>query len=206
MKKVNLNNLYESPYPPTDINTLWVDKDENTGKIKAIHEYNKSKGEWEPSMVSVDFMNPDGDLQEPDEIVYHSEDIASWGSVYTLKDTTNNYKHHCLVISAWGNTPDSHGEDTIHSEPMKRGSTLASIYDRDWSSNTQPGWTDKMPVIDGVTYKLVRGIFGHFAGDDGFEHKFHAMSPAQYEQFKTGMTVSSSSSDRFDAVLIIRKV
>jgi hypothetical protein len=56
MKKVNLNNLYESPYPPTDINTLWVDKDENTGKIKAIHEYNKSKGEWEPSMVSVDYL------------------------------------------------------------------------------------------------------------------------------------------------------
>ncbi len=75
MKKVNLNNLYESPYPPTDINTLWVDKDENTGKIKAIHEYNKSKGEWEPSMVSVDFMNPDGGLQEPDEIVYQSADI-----------------------------------------------------------------------------------------------------------------------------------
>lgn len=59
MKKVNLNNLYESHYPPTDINVLWVDKDENTGKIKAIHEYNKSKGEWEPSMVSVDYLERD---------------------------------------------------------------------------------------------------------------------------------------------------
>lgn len=56
MKKVNLNNLYESHYPPTDINVLWVDRDENTGKIRAIHEYNKSKGEWEPSMVSVDYL------------------------------------------------------------------------------------------------------------------------------------------------------
>ena len=58
MKKVNLNNLYESPYPPTDINTLWVDKDESTGKIRAIHKYNIAKGEWEPDMVSVDYMKP----------------------------------------------------------------------------------------------------------------------------------------------------
>lgn len=63
MKKVNLNNLYESHYPPTDINVLWVDKDENTGKIKAIHEYNKSKGEWEPNMVSVDYIKPETDIK-----------------------------------------------------------------------------------------------------------------------------------------------
>ena len=68
------------------------------------------------------------------------------------------------------------------------------------------GWADNRPVINGVTYKLVKGIFECFAGNDGFEHKFYAMSPAQYEAFdKTGMTVSSSSADRFDAILIIKK-
>lgn len=60
MKKVNVNNLYESHYPPEDINTLWVDKDETTGKIRAIHKYNKAEGKWEPDMVSVDYMKPEG--------------------------------------------------------------------------------------------------------------------------------------------------
>lgn len=152
-------------------------------------------------------MEPDNN-QEPDEIVYHSADNTSWGSVYTLKDTANSCKHHCLVIQNWENLPTPGNEDVINSEPMKRGSNIVNIYDRDWASSTAvgKGWIDNRPVINGVTYKLIKGIFGYFAGDDGFEHRFHAMSPTQYEAFnKTGMTVSSSSDDRFDAILIIRK-
>ena len=57
MKKVNLNNLYESRYPPENIDVLWADKDSNTGELRAIHKYNKSKGKWEPNMVSVDYLN-----------------------------------------------------------------------------------------------------------------------------------------------------
>ena len=52
MKKVILN-LYESTYPPDNINVLWVDKDKNTGDIRAIHRYNQSTKEWEPYLVSV---------------------------------------------------------------------------------------------------------------------------------------------------------
>lgn len=204
MRKYKLDNLYESSLPLENVNNLWADVDKNTGKLRAIHKYNKSKGEWEPDMVSVEYINtPDDNI--PQEIVYHSADTESWGSQYTLKDTDNNFKHHCLVISDWENLPES-SIDTIHSEPMKRGSTTVSIYDRDWSSSTNIKWTDNRPVINGATYKLVKGVFGHFAGNDGFQHKFYAMSPAQYESFKIGMTESSSSSDRFDAILIIRKV
>ena len=54
MKKVILN-LYESPYPPNDIKVLWVDKDGNTGDIKAIHRYNQSTKEWEPYLVALDY-------------------------------------------------------------------------------------------------------------------------------------------------------
>lgn len=61
MRKYNLNNLYESPVPPTNIDVLWVDRDESTGNLRAIHKYNKSKGEWEPYMVSVDYMKSDED-------------------------------------------------------------------------------------------------------------------------------------------------
>ena len=56
MKKLNLK-LYESPYPLQDTNSMWADVDENTGELRAIHKYNKSKGEWEPNMVSVDYIS-----------------------------------------------------------------------------------------------------------------------------------------------------
>lgn len=55
MKKVILN-LYESTYPPDNINVLWVDKDKNTGDIRAIHRYNQSIKEWEPYLVSVEYL------------------------------------------------------------------------------------------------------------------------------------------------------
>lgn len=51
MKKVILNNLYESPTPPKDINLLWVDKDENSGDIINIKKYNPSKNEWENYLI-----------------------------------------------------------------------------------------------------------------------------------------------------------
>lgn len=56
MKRVNLN-LYESQYPLQDTNSLWVDRDESTGDIRAIHRYNKERGEWEPYLVSTNYLN-----------------------------------------------------------------------------------------------------------------------------------------------------
>lgn len=56
MKRLNLNNLYESHLPPTRTDVLWVDKDENTGDIRAIHRFRK--GKWEPYLVSTDYMKP----------------------------------------------------------------------------------------------------------------------------------------------------
>ena len=67
MKKLNLSNLYESPYPPTDTKVLWVDKDESTGDIRAIHRYNHTTRIWEPYLVSVDYLKPDKPL-EPKEL------------------------------------------------------------------------------------------------------------------------------------------
>ena len=63
MKKLNLNNLYESPHPPTDTKILWVDKDESTGDIRAIHRSNPPTKEWEPYLVAVGYMQPD----DPDD-------------------------------------------------------------------------------------------------------------------------------------------
>lgn len=59
MKKVNLNNLYESSNPPTDTNVLWVDKDESLNEIRAIHRYNTSTNTWEPYLVSVNYLKPE---------------------------------------------------------------------------------------------------------------------------------------------------
>ena len=59
MKKLNLNNLYESPYPPTDTKILWVNKDESTGDIRVILRYNHTTNVWEPYLVSADYLKPD---------------------------------------------------------------------------------------------------------------------------------------------------
>ena len=67
MKKLNLSNLYESPYSPTDTKVLWVDKDESTDDIRAIHRYNHTTRIWEPYLVSVDYLKPDKPL-EPKEL------------------------------------------------------------------------------------------------------------------------------------------
>lgn len=59
MKKVNLEKLYESPLPPSDISVLWVDRDEIIDDIKAIHKFNKKTGEWEPYLINASFMEPE---------------------------------------------------------------------------------------------------------------------------------------------------
>jgi hypothetical protein len=56
MKKLILNNLYESHLAPTRTDVLWVDKDTKTGDIKVIHRF--KNGKWEPYLVSVDYMRP----------------------------------------------------------------------------------------------------------------------------------------------------
>lgn len=68
MKKFKLDNLYESPYPPENTRVLWADVDESTGKLRAIHKYNESSGQWEPILVSVDYMKPeDGNDKQLEE-------------------------------------------------------------------------------------------------------------------------------------------
>jgi len=61
MKRVKLDNLYESSLPPTDTNVLWVDIDENTGDIRAIHRYNKKTREWGPYLISYDYLTSEPD-------------------------------------------------------------------------------------------------------------------------------------------------
>lgn len=52
------------PIPPTDINVLWVDKDESTGDIRAIHRYDRAAKAWTPYLVAVDYLKPDEEGQE----------------------------------------------------------------------------------------------------------------------------------------------
>lgn len=59
MKKVKLDNLYESSLPPTDTKVLWVDMNKSTGDIKAVHRYRN--GKWEPYLVSVEYLKPTKD-------------------------------------------------------------------------------------------------------------------------------------------------
>ena len=59
MKKIKIDNIYQSSLPPDNTRILWADVDESTGKLRAIHKYNESLGQWEPMLVSVDYMKPE---------------------------------------------------------------------------------------------------------------------------------------------------
>lgn len=71
MRKVNLNNLYESSVPPTDTRVLWVVKNHNTGDIKAIFRY--ERGKWEPYLVSVRYMKEE--VKEEDAKVTNIKNV-----------------------------------------------------------------------------------------------------------------------------------
>lgn len=64
MKKINLNNLYESPVPPSRTDVLWVDKvtkeevPGTLGEIKTVKKFNPLTREWEVVLVNYkDIMN-----------------------------------------------------------------------------------------------------------------------------------------------------
>ena len=84
MRKISLD-LYESPIPLENINNLWVDMDESNKDIKAIHRYNTGKGEWEPYMVSVDYIKDGGNDENafpiPKNAVYFTPKRGAY--VYT---------------------------------------------------------------------------------------------------------------------------
>jgi hypothetical protein len=55
MKKLNLNNLYESSLPPERTDVLWVSTNKSTGDIESISRF--KNGLWELYLVSTDFFN-----------------------------------------------------------------------------------------------------------------------------------------------------
>lgn len=93
MKKYKLDNLYESSSPLENIDNLWADVDENTGELKAIHKYNKSKCEWEPSMVSVNYLEDSSTdtytVRFSVPIEYTSKD--NWDTIGGLKEVLTEF-------------------------------------------------------------------------------------------------------------------
>lgn len=57
MKKIVLNNLYQSSLPPTCTSVLWVKMKDGSEDIESIFRFRN--GAWEPYLVSIDFMKPD---------------------------------------------------------------------------------------------------------------------------------------------------
>lgn len=57
MRKIILNNLYQSSLPPTDTSVLWVKMKEGSQDIESIFRFRN--GSWEPYLVSIDFMKPE---------------------------------------------------------------------------------------------------------------------------------------------------
>lgn len=93
MKRVKLDNVYESPIPPSDIKVLWADKDENTGDLRAIHRY--CKNGWEPYLVSVDYIKPD---EVPDGFTNALRKSFQVGSYKTFVQQYNGVAYNVVGI------------------------------------------------------------------------------------------------------------
>ena len=200
MKKVNLNNLYESPYPPTDINTLWVDKDESTGKIRAIHKYNIAKGEWEPNMVSVDYMKPTEPEDSNSFVVWTKEDFknSETRSIHMLRPTGEDpygiERFYCIVDTNWK------CEDTSKefiARAIKYETAGAGLFISDESTSfTIHSDTEDIQVLGSVAYIEDTSLDGNpITG-------FYLMTESQYEAFSE----NKSETTLFNNFLITAKI
>lgn len=204
MKKVNLNNLYESPYPPTDINTLWVDKDESTGKIRAIHKYNIAKGEWEPDMVSVDYMKPTESEDSNSFVVWTKEDFenSETRSIHMLRpngsDPLGIGRYYCIVDTNWK------CEDTAKefiARALKGDTAGAAFFSSDESTSfTIHSDTEDIQVLGGVAYIEDVSIDGNpvITG-------FYLMTESQYEAFSGNKSEVTLFNNFLIAAKIIKK-
>ena len=101
MKKLNLN-LYESPYPPTDTNVLWVDVNESTGDIATIKKF--ENGEWVPCLTQGEGgSNPGDDLAEGFQ--YIEESFESTEPLTIKLQRTGEYGEY-VDIEVWVKIPD----------------------------------------------------------------------------------------------------
>lgn len=178
MKKVRLNNLYESPLPPEDINILWADIDEDTEELRAIHKYNKSKGKWEPNMVSVDFMNPDG--EDEGEITTTWFSTERFFAKYVLKDVENKHIYVCLVRDEWINPATD----------INSGVPCVALGVHETSTrNLSYRMTETFKPVysNGDTDELQSFLGGREvnSGVDDYSTQWFIMSRAQFEAFKT---------------------
>lgn len=206
MKKVNLNNLYESPYPPTDINTLWVDKDESTGKIRAIHKYNIAKGEWEPDMVSVNYMKPTEPEDSNSFVVWTKEDFenSETRSIHMLRpngsDPLDIERYYCIVDTNW-KCEDT--EKEFIARAIKYDTNGAALFSSDESdestSFTIHSDTEDIQVLGGVAYIEYTDIDGNpITG-------FYLMTESQYEAFSENKSETTNSYN-YNNFLIAAKI
>lgn len=201
MKKVRLNNLYESSLPPEDINVLWADIDENTGNLRAIHKYNKSKGQWEPDMVSIDFMNPGN--EDTGEIT------TTWFSngdsfvKYILKDQTNKRIYVCLVHNDWTN-PATQVLSNVPCVAMgvQETSTRNLAYRMAEAHN---------PMYSNGNIDELQCFLGGREVNSGVEDyttQWFLMSKAQYQAFKSSHTEAQVANigDKFRFIVVYKTI
>lgn len=185
MRKIKLDNIYESPTPLENINDLWGDIDKNTGELLAIHKYNPDKGEWEPKMVSVDYMKPD-DSEERDRYWVTDGTTVTDGyggkvSVDVLKDDTDKIVYVYLVGDDWVNPADQISDG----KPCAGHSRINTS-----SSPTDSGsWSHKHPCIlsngDTVELAMFLGTRHVNSGVEDYSTIWLIGSKIQYEAFKT---------------------
>lgn len=136
MRKIRLDNVYESPVPLDNINNLWGDIDENTGELLAIHKYDAGKGEWEPYMVSVEYIKPDGN--EATINIVNSNTGVRVKNVTNPEDSSMAYQLIQVVL------PDS----PFYGEVSGTQTRVHAIADGVFVGDGNPGDYDNVPLMD----------------------------------------------------------
>lgn len=97
MKKYNLDNLYQSSYPLENTNNLRASVNPNNNDLQSVMRFNVAKQEWEPYMVSMDFIK-DGNLEIGDNLTVIAPSTAGDDSAY--KNCIPSYLRACAVTGS----------------------------------------------------------------------------------------------------------
>ena len=196
MKKYKLNNLYQSPYPLENTNNLIADVNPNNNDLQAIMRFNVTKQEWEPYMLSMDFIR-EGNLETGDNIAVistriddnaYKHAIPIYMEACSLPSNNTNYVDFLFII-----IPDEYVTDSPTSDYLMElnFSSMGNVLITEELKSTSPtSFSD-----DTYTYNffdVVGYIEDNFLNNTG---KVLVVTLSQYNSFVDTLNLGQNSFD-----------
>lgn len=177
MKRLKLN-LYESPVPPEDTNILWADINEDTEDLQCIHRF--VNGQWEPYMVSVDYIMDSSEEDTEDEsnslinITNYSDGIHQY---YYYNEETDEDCNIIVYDKLENELKNNFGEEFPYCFRIKAGDNLTFNSINDYVTFPKGSLTN------------IENIWGIFLESTGTPTAL-VMSPAQFEGYKKDKNIT----------------